>query len=66
MHVQPDGGDFDNEPNKRRNQILSVLFAVGAMLGYAVLTGIVTIKRERPQLRNSSHDDDEGDEEDED
>lgn len=55
---------MDNEPHKRRNQILSVLFAVGAMLGYAILTGIVKIKRERPQLKNSSHDDE--DEEDED
>ncbi|KAI2652633.1 Metaxin-1 [Labeo rohita] len=35
-----------------------------AMLGYAILTGIVTIKRERPQLKNSIHDD--GDEDDED
>lgn len=64
IHVQPHSGDFDNEPHKRRNQILSVLFAVGAMLGYAIFTGIVKIKRERPQLTNSSHDDE--DEEDED
>ncbi|KTG06908.1 hypothetical protein cypCar_00003396 [Cyprinus carpio] len=64
IHAQPDSSDLDNEPHKRRNQILSVLFAVGAMLGYAILTGIVTIKRERPQLKNSGHDD--GDEEDED
>ncbi|KAL0165621.1 hypothetical protein M9458_037465, partial [Cirrhinus mrigala] len=64
VHVQPDSSDFDNEPHKRRNQILSVLFAVGAMLGYAILTGIVSIKRERPQLKNSIHDD--GDEDDED
>uniref|UniRef100_A0A671N4W0 Metaxin n=1 Tax=Sinocyclocheilus anshuiensis TaxID=1608454 RepID=A0A671N4W0_9TELE len=64
IHVQPDSSDFDNEPHMRRNQILSVLFAVGAMLGYAILTGIVTIKREQPQLKNSGRDD--GDEEDED
>lgn len=64
IHVQSDSSDFDNEPHMRRNQILSVLFAVGAMLGYAVLTGIITIKRERPELKNSSHED--GDEEDED
>lgn len=63
-HAQPDSSDLDNEPHKRRNQVLSVLFAVGAMLGYAILTGIVSIKRERPQLKNSGHDD--GDEEDED
>lgn len=59
IHAQPDNSDFDNEPHERRNQILSVLFAVGAMLGYAILTGILTIKRERPQLKNSSHEDDE-------
>ncbi|XP_062845246.1 metaxin-1b [Trichomycterus rosablanca] len=50
VSAHTDGGDFDNEPHKRRNQILSVLFAVGAMLGYAVLTGIVTIQSSRSQL----------------
>lgn len=48
MSVQPDGGDYD-EPHKRRNQILSALVAIGAMLGYAMLTGIVSIKHIRPQ-----------------
>ncbi|XP_039608227.1 metaxin-1-like [Polypterus senegalus] len=44
----PHGGehsDFDNEPHKRRNQILSVLVALGAMLSYAFLTGIVSVHR---------------------
>uniref|UniRef100_A0A8C8F315 Metaxin-1 n=1 Tax=Oncorhynchus tshawytscha TaxID=74940 RepID=A0A8C8F315_ONCTS len=35
------GNDFDNEPHEQRNQILSVLFAMGSMLGYAILMGIV-------------------------
>ncbi|XP_051519512.1 metaxin-1b isoform X2 [Myxocyprinus asiaticus] len=61
-HVQPESGDFDNEPHKRRNQIISVLFAMGAMLGYAIFTGIVTIRREQPQLKNSSHNEEEEDE----
>ncbi|KAG1947416.1 metaxin-1b [Pimephales promelas] len=64
IHVQPHSGDFDNEPHKRQNQILSILFSVGAMLGYAIFTGIVKIKREQPQLNSSSHHDE--DEEDED
>lgn len=61
--VHTDAGDFDNEPHKRRNQILSVLFAVAAMLGYAVLSGIVTIHSSRSQLEEPRHDD--GDEDDE-
>ncbi|XP_030645032.1 metaxin-1-like [Chanos chanos] len=66
MSVHTDGSDFDNEPHKRRNQILSALFAMGAMLGYAILTGIVTIKRTHPQeaLVSAGHDD--GGEDDED
>uniref|UniRef100_A0A673ILU2 Metaxin-1 n=1 Tax=Sinocyclocheilus rhinocerous TaxID=307959 RepID=A0A673ILU2_9TELE len=64
IHAPPDSSDFGNEPHKRRNQILSALFAVGAMLGYAILTGILTIKRERPQLKNSSHDDEDDEDED--
>ncbi|KAJ8273619.1 hypothetical protein GJAV_G00103670 [Gymnothorax javanicus] len=45
MSPQPDGGDFENEPNRRRNQVLSVLFAFGAMLSYALLSGIISIQR---------------------
>ncbi|MGH0178084.1 UNVERIFIED_CONTAM: hypothetical protein FKN15_076513 [Acipenser sinensis] len=43
-----DGSDFDKEPHKRRNQFLSVLVALGAMVGYAFLTGIVSIQRSDP------------------
>ena len=49
MSVYSDGSDFDNEPHKQRNQILSVLFAMGSMLGYAILMGIVSIQHIRPQ-----------------
>uniref|UniRef100_A0A8C7GXI2 Uncharacterized protein n=1 Tax=Oncorhynchus kisutch TaxID=8019 RepID=A0A8C7GXI2_ONCKI len=38
VSVYSDGSDFDNEPHKQRNQIL---FAMGSMLGYAILMGIV-------------------------
>lgn len=41
---QPEGGDADHVPNKRRKQILSALAALGAMLSYALLTGMVTIQ----------------------
>ncbi|XP_023657266.1 metaxin-1a [Paramormyrops kingsleyae] len=46
---QPESSDFDNEPHKRRNQVLSVLVALGAMLSYALLTGILSIQHVRPQ-----------------
>ncbi|CAH2327550.1 metaxin-1 [Pelobates cultripes] len=36
--------DSDEEPHKRRNQILSVAVALLAMVGYALLTGIVSIQ----------------------
>ncbi|XP_015245451.1 PREDICTED: metaxin-1 isoform X3 [Cyprinodon variegatus] len=67
---QPDGGDFDNVPNKRRKQFLSALFAFGAMLSYALLTGMVSIQHanqealeEPPDLEHiGSHDhEEEGD-----
>ncbi|NXY91995.1 MTX1 protein, partial [Alcedo cyanopectus] len=40
-------GDLDAEedPHKRRNQLLSVLVGLVAMLGYAFLSGIVSIQR---------------------
>ncbi|XP_007254760.2 metaxin-1b [Astyanax mexicanus] len=62
---QAEGGDFDNEPHKRRNQILSVLFAVGAMLGYAVLSGIITIKHTHAQLEEPHIEEEEDEEEEE-
>lgn len=68
VSVHSDGGDFDNEPHKRRNQFLSVLFAFGAMLGYAILTGIVSVKYVQPHepLEGLSHGDDEDEDEQED
>uniref|UniRef100_A0A8C7GUV1 Mitochondrial outer membrane transport complex Sam37/metaxin N-terminal domain-containing protein n=1 Tax=Oncorhynchus kisutch TaxID=8019 RepID=A0A8C7GUV1_ONCKI len=41
LRLYSDGSDFDNEPHKQRNQIL---FAMGSMLGYAILMGIVSIQ----------------------
>ncbi|NWW76683.1 MTX1 protein, partial [Climacteris rufus] len=40
-------GDLEAEedPHKRRNQLLSVLVGLVAMLGYAFLSGIVSIQR---------------------
>ncbi|NXT23928.1 MTX1 protein, partial [Syrrhaptes paradoxus] len=40
-----DGGEGEEDPHKRRNQVLSVLAALAAMLGYAVLSGIVSVQR---------------------
>lgn len=59
------GGDFDNEPYKRRKQLLSVLVAVAAMLSYALFTGIVAIEHMQEEhvgpasLRGPSHEDEE-------
>ncbi|NWY56508.1 MTX1 protein, partial [Chionis minor] len=35
----------EEDPHKRRNQLLSVLVGLAAMLGYAFLSGIVSIQR---------------------
>ncbi|XP_075996210.1 metaxin-1-like [Genypterus blacodes] len=43
---QPEGGDFEHVPNKRRKQILSALVALGAMLSYALMTGMVSVQQE--------------------
>ncbi|NXV52652.1 MTX1 protein, partial [Uria aalge] len=40
-----DGGEAEEDPHKRRNQLLSVLVGLAAMLGYAFLSGIVSIQR---------------------
>ncbi|NP_001016747.1 metaxin 1 [Xenopus tropicalis] len=40
--------DTEEEPHKRRNQVLSVLVGLLAMVGYAVLSGIVSIQRVGP------------------
>ncbi|XP_037310883.1 metaxin-1a [Pungitius pungitius] len=62
----PEGGDFDHVPNKRRKQVLSALVALGAMLSYALLTGMVSIQQEvlQPQphpLTIGSHGDEDED-----
>ncbi|NWW95535.1 MTX1 protein, partial [Rhynochetos jubatus] len=40
-----DGGEAEEDPHKRRNQLLSMLVGLVAMLGYAFLSGIVSIQR---------------------
>ncbi|XP_069796382.1 metaxin-1b isoform X2 [Narcine bancroftii] len=56
--------DSEEEPNKRRNQVLSVLVALAAMLGYAFLSGMVSLQRVAPHaaLRQSSPMEDEEEE----
>ncbi|NXN84467.1 MTX1 protein, partial [Bombycilla garrulus] len=39
------GGEAEEDPHKRRKQLLSVLVGLAAMLGYAFLSGIVSIQR---------------------
>ncbi|XP_058016191.1 metaxin-1 [Ahaetulla prasina] len=43
-----DVGDAEGETHKRRNQFLSVLVALVAMVGYAFLSGIVSIQKDTP------------------
>ncbi|NXR75252.1 MTX1 protein, partial [Pycnonotus jocosus] len=38
-------GESEEDPHKRRKQLLSVLVGLVAMLGYAFLSGIVSIQR---------------------
>nr|XP_027776661.1 metaxin-1 isoform X2 [Marmota flaviventris] len=44
----PGGPETEEEPYRRRNQILSVLAGLAAMVGYALLSGIVSIQRATP------------------
>uniref|UniRef100_A0A6J0TX61 Metaxin n=1 Tax=Pogona vitticeps TaxID=103695 RepID=A0A6J0TX61_9SAUR len=44
-----DGNDSEDEPYQRRHQVLSVLVGLVAMIGYALLTGIVSIQKQAPQ-----------------
>ncbi|NXI44314.1 MTX1 protein, partial [Galbula dea] len=39
------GSEVEEDPHKRRNQLLSVLVGLVAMLGYAFLSGIISIQR---------------------
>ncbi|CAM2108419.1 metaxin-1 [Caretta caretta] len=43
-----EGTESEEEPYKRRNQILSVLVGLVAMIGYAFLSGIISIQRGPP------------------
>ncbi|KAM8794319.1 metaxin-1 [Eudromia elegans] len=62
------GSDADDDPHKRRNQVLSVLAGLGAMLLYALLSGIVAVQRgergapARGAAALPDHDDDDDDE----
>ncbi|NWV72290.1 MTX1 protein, partial [Malurus elegans] len=44
-HPAGSAGEAEEDPHKRRNQLLSVLVGLVAMLGYAFLSGIVSIQR---------------------
>ncbi|XP_006861790.1 PREDICTED: metaxin-1 [Chrysochloris asiatica] len=44
----PTAPETEEEPYPRRNQILSVLAGLAAMVGYALLSGIVSIQRATP------------------
>ncbi|XP_052587888.1 metaxin-1 [Peromyscus californicus insignis] len=44
----PAAPETEEEPYRRRNQILSVLAGLAAMVGYALLSGIVSIQRATP------------------
>ncbi|XP_044540561.1 metaxin-1 [Gracilinanus agilis] len=44
----PSASETDEEPYRRRGQILSVLAGLAAMVGYALLSGIVSIQRAAP------------------
>ncbi|XP_077382009.1 metaxin-1a [Festucalex cinctus] len=57
--------DADHVPNRRVKQILSALAALGAMLSYALLTGMVSIRHghrgaleHHPHSHHADHDDD--------
>ncbi|XP_066530484.1 metaxin-1b [Hoplias malabaricus] len=65
VSVHSEGGDFESEPHKLRNQVLSVLFAVGAMVGYALLSGIISIQHTPSQLEQTHTDPVEEEEEEE-
>lgn len=41
----PANPESEEEPHRRRNQILTVLAGLAAMAGYALLSGIVSIQR---------------------
>uniref|UniRef100_H3CL01 Metaxin n=1 Tax=Tetraodon nigroviridis TaxID=99883 RepID=H3CL01_TETNG len=58
----PDAPDFEQVPNKRRKQLLSALVALGAMLSYALLTGMLSIQHVQPdELQGLGAEEEEGD-----
>nr|XP_057909353.1 metaxin-1-like [Doryrhamphus excisus] len=58
--------DLEQVPNKRRKQFLSLLVALGAMLSYAVLSGMVSIQQQEALEEPPHPHGDEDDEDDED
>ncbi|KAM6218605.1 metaxin-1 [Rhynchocyon petersi] len=44
----PAAAETEEEPYRRRNQVLSVLAGLAAMVGYALLSGIISIQRATP------------------
>lgn len=57
----PDAPDVEHVPNKRRKQLLSALVALGAMLSYALLTGMLSIQHvQQEELRSAGAEEEEG------
>ena len=60
ISIQPEASDLDSGPNKKRKQLLSLFFALGAMLSYALLTGIVSVEHVSIEDSRESQDISEG------
>ncbi|KAG8538004.1 hypothetical protein GDO81_023451, partial [Engystomops pustulosus] len=58
----PESPDYEDEPHKRRNQILSVAVGLVAMISYALLSGIVSIQRDRAMDRGIAMEENEDEE----
>lgn len=56
MTPQPEGGDLDHVPNKRMKQFLSVIVAMGAMLSYALVTGMVSLEHFHTKVQEEPQD----------
>lgn len=58
----PEAPDFEHVPNKRRKQLLSAVVALGAMLSYALLTGMLSIQHvQQGELQDIGAEEEEGD-----
>lgn len=56
----PEAPDAEHVPNKRRKQLLSALVALGAMLSYALLTGMLSIQHvQQEELRGVGEEEEE-------